>query len=85
MRRMELLLAAALICLITAAGSPSQVVHQKGRLFSHDTITLARGESVLFLNDDTVPHNIMSTTTENAFDLGRWLLMACSPCGPPVD
>jgi plastocyanin len=33
-------------------------------------LTVARGEQVVFLNDDTVPHNIMSTTPDNAFDLG---------------
>jgi len=31
---------------------------------------VARGEPVVFENDDTVPHNVMSTTPENAFDLG---------------
>jgi plastocyanin len=39
-------------------------------IFSAGTLILARGEQVVFLNDDTVPHNIMSETLGNAFDLG---------------
>ena len=54
-----------------AAGAANHVIHQKGRAFSADTITVARGEPVMFLNDDSVPHNIMSRTPDNAFDLGE--------------
>jgi plastocyanin len=56
--------------LLMAVGATGQVVHQKGRMFSPDAMSVARGEPVIFLNDDTVPHNIMSTTPDNSFDLG---------------
>jgi len=46
------------------------VIHQKGRTFSAETLTVARGEVVTFENDDNVPHNIMSDSPDNAFDLG---------------
>jgi plastocyanin len=52
------------------AGTADRTVHQKGRKFSVAEVTVARGEQVVFLNDDTVPHNIMSTSAENGFDLG---------------
>jgi plastocyanin len=52
------------------ARAVDRVVHQKGRVFSVGTMTLAPGEQVVFLNDDTVPHNIMSDTPGSAFDLG---------------
>lgn len=71
--------AAAAALMVTAAGSAENIVHQKSRVFSKDTITLARGEEVVFLNDDTVPHNIMSTTTENSFDLGSQMPGTATP------
>ena len=51
-------------------GAAERIVHQKGRIFSMETLTVARGEPVVFLNDDTVPHNVMSAAPRNAFDLG---------------
>ena len=62
-----------------AAGAANRVVHQKGRVFSVDTITVARGEPVMFLNDDTVPHNIMSTSEGNEFDLGAQMPGTATP------
>lgn len=50
-----------------AAGAADRVVHQQGRKFSVAEVTVARGEQIVFLNDDTVPHNIMSTSAENGF------------------
>ena len=47
-----------------------RVVHQRGRAFSVDTMNVPLNQPVIFLNDDTVPHNIMSTSADNAFDLG---------------
>ena len=70
MRIRPLLSVAALVLLAPVADAADTVVHQKGRVFSVATLTVARGEPVVFLNDDTVPHNIMSTTAQNAFDLG---------------
>jgi len=70
MRTRHLISIAGLALLCAAAGAADHVVHQKGRAFSVSEMTVARGEPVVFLNDDTVPHNIMSTTPDNAFDLG---------------
>jgi plastocyanin len=61
---------AVLVLLSTAAAATDHTVGQRGRAFSVDSMTVAKGEPVVFLNDDTVPHNIMSQTPENAFDLG---------------
>ena len=33
-------------------------------------MTLKKGEALTFLNDDSVPHNIMSTSKGNEFNLG---------------
>jgi plastocyanin len=62
-----------------ARAGGDRVVHQKGRMFSVETITVARGEQVVFLNDDTVPHNVMSTTPDNAFDLGSQMPGSATP------
>src|SRR5712675_3726932 len=43
---------------------------QKGRVFSSESITIKKGESVTFANDDTVPHNIISASKGNEFNLG---------------
>ena len=45
-------------------------VHQKGRKFSSEVTTLRTSQTLVFLNDDTVPHNVFSTSRGNEFDLG---------------
>lgn len=62
-----------------AAGASDHTVHQKGRVFSMETLTVGRGEPVEFLNDDTVPHNVMSLTPDNAFDLGSQMPGMATP------
>ena len=52
------------------AFAATKVIHQQGRAFSAESISLKKGESVTFLNDDTVPHNIMSASKGNEFNLG---------------
>jgi plastocyanin len=53
-----------------AALAANLTITQKGRLFSTDSVTIKTGEVVTFLNDDTVPHNIISTSKGNEFNLG---------------
>jgi plastocyanin len=45
-------------------------IAQKGRAFSSENVTIKKGGTVTFLNDDSVPHNIMSTSKGNEFNLG---------------
>ena len=63
------LLTAALAVLLCAAGD-GPIIHQQGRRFSETSIVVHRGEIVTFFNDDTVPHNVMSDSPDNAFDVG---------------
>jgi plastocyanin len=70
MRINLLLRTTVLVLLSSGAGASDYVVHQKGRAFSVTAMTVARGEPVVFQNDDSVPHNVMSATPGNAFDLG---------------
>ena len=48
----------------------NHVVHQKGRLFASEFTTVKKGQQITFLNDDTVPHNVISVSPGNEFDLG---------------
>ena len=66
----------ALFTCVIAAGfsvgayAATEVIHQQGRVFSSESISVKKGDAVTFLNDDTVPHNIMSATKGNEFNLG---------------
>lgn len=45
-------------------------ISQKGRTFSSETVALKKGGTLTFMNDDSIPHNIMSTSGGNEFNLG---------------
>ena|SRR5258708_14877910 len=55
---------------VAAYAAGEQVITQKGRAFSAPSVTTRKGGAVIFFNDDTVPHNIMSTSKGNEFNLG---------------
>lgn len=61
---------AVVIALTIAAHAAGVVVSQKNRQFSTDVLTVKKGETVTFNNDDTVPHNAVSKSPGNEFDLG---------------
>ena len=73
------ILAAAGVLLISAAAVPDRRIGQKGRMFSQENVTVPRGVAVQFVNDDTVPHNIMSLTPDNEFDLGSQMPGSVTP------
>ena len=61
----------AIICgLSTGAFAATEVIHQQGRAFSAENATVKKGLALTFLNDDSVPHNIMSASKGNEFNLG---------------
>jgi len=45
-------------------------IRQKGKVFSESAITIKKGDMVVFVNDDTVTHNVMSTDAGNEFNIG---------------
>jgi plastocyanin len=53
-----------------AALAAEQTVNQKGKVFSKAEVTLKKGDTLVFVNDDNVAHNIYSTTSGNDFNLG---------------
>jgi len=70
MRPSSLFVLAILGGLSTGALAATEVIHQQGRTFSSESVTVKKGEALTFFNDDTVPHNIMSTSKGNEFNLG---------------
>jgi len=70
MRSTSLLILAVVGGLSSGALAANEVIHQQGRAFSSESVTVKRGEALTFLNDDSVPHNIMSTSKGNEFNLG---------------
>jgi plastocyanin len=69
-RTPALALALASLVVSSAAAPSDIIVFQKSRAFSVTAVSVTPGTQVIFVNDDTVPHNIISAAGENAFDLG---------------
>ena len=59
-----------LMGLTAGALAANLTITQKGRTFSSEELAIKKGETVTFLNDDSVPHNIMSSSKANEFNLG---------------
>jgi plastocyanin len=70
MRNLTLLTLVITAGLSAGALAATQVIHQQGRVFSSESVTIKKGEALTFLNDDSVPHNIMSASKGNEFNLG---------------
>ena len=45
------------------------IVGQKDKVFSVQTITVKKGDSIVFVNDDSVSHNVFSRSEGNKFNL----------------
>ena len=70
MRKLTSFAVAVLAGLSTGALAANLTVGQKGRVFAPDSMSIKKGATVTFVNDDTVPHNIFSTSKGNEFNLG---------------
>jgi plastocyanin len=79
MNAIRLIVVTAVAMLPPAAGARQHVIHQKGRVFSMEAVTVVRGEPVVFVNDDSVPHNVSSMTPGNSFDLGSQVPGSVTP------
>jgi plastocyanin len=70
MRKPISLALVVLMGLTVGALAANLTITQKGRIFSSESVTIKKGEALTFVNDDTVPHNIVSTSKGNEFNLG---------------
>jgi plastocyanin len=70
MRKLATLVPVVLVGLSVGALAANLTITQKGRVFSAESVTIKKGEMLTFLNDDSIPHNILSTSKGNEFNLG---------------
>ena len=70
MRKLSLFTLAILAGLSAGALAATRMIHQQGRVFSSESVSIKKGEALTFVNDDTVPHNIVSASKGNEFNLG---------------
>ena len=70
MKTLTCLVAAFLAGATVAALAAEQTIRQKGKMFSESSVTVRKGEKLVFVNDDNVAHNIFSTSPGNDFNLG---------------
>ena len=70
MRRLAVFVLVISAGLSAGALAGNQMIHQQGRVFGPDSISIKKGDALTFLNDDTIPHNIMSASKGNEFNLG---------------
>jgi len=54
----------------SAFGADEIVVNQKGKAFSEKQITLKAGDTISFVNDDDITHNVYSRSKGHRFDIG---------------
>jgi plastocyanin len=53
-----------------ALAAAQHTITQKGKKFSETNLALKKGDSIVFVNDDNVAHNIYSQSANNEFNLG---------------
>jgi plastocyanin len=70
MRKLAPLVLVVLVGLSVGALAANMTISRKGRVFSSESVTIKRGDTLTFLNDYSVPHNILSTSKGNEFNLG---------------
>src|SRR5437016_5006420 len=58
-------------CFVAAAAVPvgQHTIAQKNKTFSAEEITVKKGDSIVFKNDDDVTHNVFSNSKGNEFNL----------------
>ena len=54
----------------SVAHAAEHVVTQKSKKFDQKTITIGKGDSVKFVNNDSITHNVHSRSAPDKFDLG---------------
>lgn len=70
MKSLKVGLALAFIAGASVALAAERTISQKGKAFSESALEIKKGDTLVFLNDDNVVHNVLSTTPGNVFNLG---------------
>ena len=70
MKSLKVGLVLSFIAGASVALAAERTISQKGKVFSETALELKKGDTLVFLNDDNVVHNVLSTTPGNIFNLG---------------
>ncbi len=70
MKSLKIAMTVAFLSGIAVAYAADKTITQKGKVFSMTEVSLKKGETLNFLNDDNIVHNIMSTSAGNEFNVG---------------
>ena len=70
MKSLKVGLALSFIAGASVALAAERTISQKGKVFSESALEIKKGDTLVFLNDDNVVHNVLSTTPGNVFNLG---------------
>lgn len=70
MKSLKLIAVTAFLIGITAGYAADRSIRQKGKVFSEAEVTIKKGETLVFVNDDNIAHNVLSTSAAHKFNLG---------------
>jgi plastocyanin len=70
MNSLKLIAVIAFLAGITTGFAAERSIRQKGKVFSETEVTVKKGEALVFVNDDNIAHNVLSTTPGHKFNLG---------------
>jgi plastocyanin len=70
MNSLKLIAVAAFIGGISTGFAAEHSIRQKGKVFSQAEISIKKGDVLMFVNDDNIAHNVLSTTAAHKFNLG---------------
>ena len=70
MNTFKVMLAIAFLSGTAVALAAERTIKQKGRIFSEAEVAIKKGDTLVFLNDDNIIHNVISTTPGTQFNLG---------------
>ena len=63
-------IAAAGVFVCTAAQAETYTIYEQGKRFDYKEITISKGDSITFVNQDIYTHNVYSVTKGHEFDFG---------------
>lgn len=70
MKSLKIVMTAAFLSGAVVAYAAERTITEKGKVFSETEVTVKKGETLNFLNDDNIVHNVMSTSAGNEFNVG---------------
>jgi len=70
MHKLKLAMLVAFLSGSGVAVAAETTIRQKARLFAPNELTIKKDDTLVFLNDDNIAHNVYSSSAGNQFNLG---------------